>query len=375
MAGQRLGRRARPIHPPSSRARRGSRGGAAATQRYPAIGAAAATAISEAHEGRERCGPRRGPWAGCPRGRRVTYRGAGVTAAPARGRGSRCGQAGRQRTPAASALRIEVGELARDRAQPAGEGMVEHPGLDRDTAVAVASTPQRPGLLWVVDQRRGADQPVAAGRGRAGDDPVAMDVAGDRRDHAGMAVKQLEELPAALGAGQRLVADDDDPALPGGGELRLEPVRLAGVDKAAGAATAACEVEHQRPDVGSEVAAIVEQRPARAVPMPPGGPRPVSSGSSSRRRGIGTDADLGRRPAPARRKRSTSPGSAGRPARRPSARPRGSSSRGAASPAEDPTPPGRRRPAPGFARWARFHQRQGCHGHRAPGARRPRGPG
>ena len=70
------------------------------------------------------------------------------------------------------ALRVEIRELARDTAPepaPRRNDVVEHPGLDRDAAAGGVDDAQRPCLLGVVDQRGGADLPVAARRGPAGE--------------------------------------------------------------------------------------------------------------------------------------------------------------------------------------------------------------
>ena len=68
----------------------------------------------------------------------------------------------------APALRVEVGELAGDRAEIAPESVVEHPRLDRDAAALRPQHAERAGLLGVVDQRRRADQPVAGAAARSG---------------------------------------------------------------------------------------------------------------------------------------------------------------------------------------------------------------
>ena len=92
-----------------------------------------------------------------------------------------------------SALRVEVGELPGDPAEPPVPGVVEHPGVDGHASPRGRADGQGARLLGIVDQRGGADQPVAAGRGRAGGDRVAMGVAVERGDHPGGAIHQREE--------------------------------------------------------------------------------------------------------------------------------------------------------------------------------------
>ena len=77
-------------------------------------------------------------------------------------------------------------------------------------------------------------------------------------DHAGRAVEQCEQLLTAGSVLQRLMGDDDHPALARGGELLLEPGGLAGLDKAAGAAAAAHEVEHDQPQRIADVLYVIQ---------------------------------------------------------------------------------------------------------------------
>src|SRR5438270_34838 len=80
---------------------------------------------------------------------------------------------------------------------PVGD-VVEHPGPQRDAAVRGGDDLQRARLLGMVDERRGADQPVAtAGGGAPRHDPVAMRVTPDRREHPRVAVEHAQQRAAA----------------------------------------------------------------------------------------------------------------------------------------------------------------------------------
>ena len=120
-----------------------------------------------------------------------------------------------------AALGVEVGELARDRRRASpGKTWSSIQVWIATPPSAVASDAQRACLLRVVDQRRGADQPVAAGRRR----PRRRSGCGgcgrrSPRSRAATRSSSASSCVAALGAGQRLVGDDDHPALAGAGEL------------------------------------------------------------------------------------------------------------------------------------------------------------
>ncbi len=75
-----------------------------------------------------------------------------------------------------ASLRVDERELPGDRPERSRERVVEHPCLERDAAAGGREEPQRPRLLGVIDQRSGADQPVAAGRRGPRHDPVAVRV-------------------------------------------------------------------------------------------------------------------------------------------------------------------------------------------------------
>ena len=127
--------------------------------------------------------------------------------------------------------------------------MVEHPGLDRDPAAGGPHHAERAGLLGIVDQRRGADQPVAgraARPGCGGCGPTAP------RSRAG-ARRGSRAALAALGAGERLVRDDDHPAAPSGSRAGWLASRLVGADQPARAAAAAREVEHDQSKLAADV--------------------------------------------------------------------------------------------------------------------------
>ena len=90
----------------------------------------------------------------------------------------------------ASALDVDVAELARDVADAAAVGdVVEHPRLEHAAAAARVAQADGAQLLGVVDQRAGRDQPVAAGGRLTGDDAVAVGVAPDGGDHPRVAVE------------------------------------------------------------------------------------------------------------------------------------------------------------------------------------------
>src|SRR5829696_5787263 len=79
----------------------------------------------------------------------------------------------------ASALRVEVGELARRTGQPAPV-LVDHPRVEHDAAAGALAQAEHARLLREVGQRTGGDEPEAARTVRL--DRVAVAVAGDRRN-------------------------------------------------------------------------------------------------------------------------------------------------------------------------------------------------
>ena len=157
-----------------------------------------------------------------------------------------------------AALRVEERELAGDRSELTGEDVIEHPGLDGNAAACGLEDAQSACLLGEVDQGGGRDLPVPASRCRPWSDPVVMCVSCQRRDDARGIVEQCEERVAVFRGRQRLVGDDEHPAVPGGRKLTLEPCRLAGDDLPAGAAIAADKIEHDHPQSRSDVEHVVE---------------------------------------------------------------------------------------------------------------------
>ena len=70
--------------------------------------------------------------------------------------------------------------------------------------------PKHTSLLRVVDQRRGADQPVAAARRAPGRDAVTVRVARDHCDDARIGVEYRERGIASLRGGEGAVREHDD---------------------------------------------------------------------------------------------------------------------------------------------------------------------
>ena len=85
---------------------------------------------------------------------------------------------------------VEVRELPRDGGVLVGVVGLDHPRLQHEPAPRSAVELERAGLLRVVRERGGADQPVAAGRRAARRDRVAVRVARDRGDDVRVAVEQ-----------------------------------------------------------------------------------------------------------------------------------------------------------------------------------------
>src|SRR4051794_27085363 len=112
------------------------------------------------------------------RGIRVMLRGSACDEQPRVAVRARAGEVLR-----AAALRVQIGELARD----AGEALavvVDHPRLKRDPGARLAQ-PEHARLLGKVGERGGAEKPVAA----AGADAVLVRVACDGGDDARGAVE------------------------------------------------------------------------------------------------------------------------------------------------------------------------------------------
>src|SRR4051794_36762385 len=113
----------------------------------------------------------------------------------------------------APALRVEVGELARD-AREALAVVVDHPGLQGDPVPGLPEA-EHAGLLCEVGEGGGADQPEASMPA----DAALVRVAGDGGDDVGVAVEDRQRLGSEL-----VVAEDDDPAIRV--ELALEALEL-----------------------------------------------------------------------------------------------------------------------------------------------------
>ena len=84
-------------------------------------------------------------------------------------------------------------------------------------------------------------------------------MAGEGRDHARRAVEQAQQPHTALAACQRLMRDDDHPAITSRRERGFEPGRLFGVHEPARAAFATDQIEHDHPQPSPDVEAVVQE--------------------------------------------------------------------------------------------------------------------
>ncbi len=163
-------------------------------------------------------------------------------------------------------------------------GGVEHPGLEHGAAAGRLADAQHARLLGEVGQRRGRasarSRPPRWAAPRCGCDACGRPA---RRASRGCASSRRSSGRAAGRAGQRLMGEDEHPAVAGALELASDERDLGRVDHAARAALALDRVEHDRAHARAEV----ERRsPAARPPRRAVRPRP-RSGPSRRRPGSG----------------------------------------------------------------------------------------
>ena len=152
--------------------------------------------------------------------------------------------------------------------------VVDHPGLQRDARAAVSRRRNMRDCWGKSARRGGADLPVAR-RARVMRLLCELPaIAGDDAAGGGRGAQRL--------LGQRVVGEDDDPAVGGVSSCCLQPLELLRVDAGRRRAVAVDGVDQDRADVGAEVDRVVHAG-GRAR-------RSASPGALSRAR-VGGDVD------------------------------------------------------------------------------------